>query len=123
MSLFTPAPLKDGLMMADSAVDLSGGSCVVLVVQNHSTTPVKMKKKCVLGQVVPVSSGTGDGSDGGSTVCNITDAMVTTEDRGTILLQKLQLELDHLPSEEQQHLKSLICFYVASSTGHFYFSL
>lgn len=48
VSLFTPAPLRDGLMMADNAVDLSEGNFVVLIVQNHSTMPVRMKK-CVLG--------------------------------------------------------------------------
>ena len=54
MSLFTPAPREDGLMMADSAVDLSDSSCMVLV-QNLHTTPIEMKKGCILGEMVPVT--------------------------------------------------------------------
>ena len=50
MSLFTPAPQEDGLMMADSVVDLSDVSCVVLV-QNLGT----MKKGCILGEVNPIT--------------------------------------------------------------------
>ena len=55
MSLFTPVPQEDGLMMADSAVDLNDGSCVILVVQNPGTIPIKMKKGCVLGEVIPAT--------------------------------------------------------------------
>lgn len=39
------------------------------------------------------------------------DAMEMTEDRETLLLQQLQLKLDHLSPEEEEQLKNLICSY------------
>ena len=118
MSLFTPAPLEDGLMMADSAVDLSDSSCVVLVVQNSSTTPIKMKKGCILGEVVPVteysSSEVKDEdteSPTGATVCSMMPTADSSEDRETLLLQQLNLKIDHLSFEERKQLKDLICNY------------
>ena len=46
MSLFTPCPMfichpmKNGLSMADSAVETKDGSGVVLVIENHGNMPV-----------------------------------------------------------------------------------
>ena len=120
MSLFTPLPLENGLVMADSAVDLSEGNCVVLVVQNRGPTPVRLKKKRVLGQVVAVtkySSGAGKEqtvdpiSSSSATVCTVAHDGIPPKDREALLLQQLQLEVDHLPPEEQGCLKDLIRSY------------
>ena len=118
MSLFTPAPREDDLMMADSAVDLSDGNCMVLVVQNPGTTPVKMKKGCILGEVIPVTEYSLSEEDDQSTetppeatVCSVTPRTESSGDRETLLLQQLDLKVDHLASEEQQQLKDLICSY------------
>ena len=54
-SLFTPVRMENGLQMTDCVVDLKDDCCMVLVVQNHGATPVKLKKGCVLGDMVPVT--------------------------------------------------------------------
>ena len=94
MSLFTPLPLENGLVMADSAVDLSEGNCVVFVVQNRGPTPVRLKKKRVLGQVVAVteySSGSGKEqtvdpiSSSSATVCTVAHDGIPPKDREALL--------------------------------------
>ena len=92
MSLFTPTPWEDGLMMADSVVDLSDSSCVVLVVQNPGMMPIKMKKGCVLGEVIPVTEyspteGKDEDAEGltETTVCSMSLAADISIDRGTLL--------------------------------------
>ena len=108
MSLFTPTPQEDGLMIADSAVDLSDGSCVILVVQNPGTIPIKMKKGCVLGEVIPATEYSPDKRKDEEDIEDTTEAMVcsmspaadSSRDREMELLQQLNLKTDHLSSEE-----------------------
>ena len=114
LSLFTPVQLEDDLMMVDSAVDLSEGNSVVLVVQNPGVVPVKMKKNCVLGQVVPVSKYSREDRDEDTdavTMCNVALSTEGSKDRETLLLQQLDLDLDHLAPDEQKRLENLIRTY------------
>ena len=100
-------------MMVDSAVDLSEGNSVVLVVQNPGVVPVKMKN-CVLGQVVPVSKYSGEDRDEDTeavTMCNVALSTEGSKDRKTLLLQQLDLDLDHLAPDEQKRLENLIRTY------------
>lgn len=55
LSLFTPGFMESDLSMPDSALELTDGSCVVLVVQNHGTEPIWLKKGQILGEIVPVT--------------------------------------------------------------------
>ena len=91
---------------------------MVLVVKNPGTMPVKLKKSCILGQVVPVTeyslSETKDESTrnpDATTACSLASATDACEDRETLLLQQLKLNIDHLSLEEQRQLKDLVCAY------------
>ena len=113
MSLFTPVPREDCLMLADGAVDLSEGSCVTLVVQNPGATPIKMKKGSILGEVVAAVEYSPDEEGEESevtppeaTVCEVTPT--SGHDRKASLLQQLDLKVDHLTPEDRSRLESLI---------------
>ena len=114
MSLFTPLRRENGIMMADGVVDLKDEHCMVLVVQNYGTTPVKLKKGCILGDVVPVveysPSGSSTAPPNEAVVCDLT---VETDPaaRNNALLQKLDMKIDHLTPEEQKPLTDLILTY------------
>ena len=104
MLLFTPAAREDGLMLAHSAVNLSDGNCVLLVVQTPGTTPIKMKKGSILGQVCPVTEcSSTEGQDGSAksppevTVCNMAPGSEPPKDRGQLPLQQLNLKLTIYP--------------------------
>ena len=100
MLLFTPTPRDDGIQRADSAMDVSDGNCVVFVVQNSSSVPVKMKKGSILGEVVSATEYSlgGDDVDATSkvTVCNMATAADSSKDHESRLFKQLQLKIDHL---------------------------
>ena len=110
MSLFTPVRMEHGLEMADGVVDVKDSPCVVLVLQNHGTTPVKLKKGCVLGNVVPVTEYSPGAPSAEAVVRDIT-AETDSTIRHDALLQQLDLKIDHLSAKEQQLLTDLILAY------------
>lgn len=52
--LFTPCTLEENLLLADSVVELKEDEFVMLVVQNHGNTAVRLKTGVRLGAVTPV---------------------------------------------------------------------
>ena len=128
MSLFTPCPMfichpmKNGLSMADSAVETKDGSGVVLVIDNHGNMPVHLKKGRQLGVMMPAvevceeelpNSQEVTASDPSPAV--LTEAVVSSltseeapRDRGTRLLEDLDWKADHLTVEQKQKLESLM---------------
>ena len=52
--MFTPQGLKETLQMADSLVQMDGDKFMTLVVQNHGTEKISLRKGLRLGTVLPV---------------------------------------------------------------------
>ena len=121
--------------MADSILEVGDGSCVNLIVENHSVESAQLKKGAILGEVAEVEEVMSDQTSpvevktsskilrgvqewtGGE---GTADAIVTSgsnihgvvselhEDRGTRLLQALDLSIAHLSPTQQHQLKDLL---------------
>ena len=131
--MFTPDVKHSDIQLADAALEGTGGACTTLVIQNKGSQSVRLKTDMTLGTVVPVEevqpdsletnaeeeriygAADHDGESGmvsdGSQVCTL-EVEGHKDDRRQRLLQRLQLQLDHLTPSQRSEMEACIISYV-----------
>jgi len=111
LSLLMPKIEDPTLVMADAVVQFEEGNSAVVIVENHSFSPLRLKKGMVLGELELVEEACDENS-----VSAVLPATTPAEDvdetvRQERLMEQLTLSQDHLSDVENQQLKDLVAEY------------
>ena len=125
--LFTPTIEDERLRLADGAIECRSGRCTTLVVENHGTEKLTLKRGTILGTVAAVEEvtqilnggegvqGDGAGGDGeGATsedegVVHGLDAELDADkERVRRLFEQLDMHSEHLTPTQQQQLREFL---------------
>ena len=117
--LFTPQLDEEFLRMEESVVEVGGGHCVTLVMENRSHSPIRLKKGTKLGETFAVDIlnwndmvGEGNGEQPASqeegSVCKLVAGGNPEPARVEKLFSQLGLQIEHLESDQQERLATLL---------------
>ena len=120
--LFTPDLNRDGLTLVDAVIEGGDGHCATLLIENHGRTSVRLEAGTALGtvslaeEVRPSDTRAADAiedEDGAHSkdglVCQL--GLEPGGDRERLLLQQLDLKMDHLTPSERTQLEAHLLMY------------